>query len=150
MRLSFTFRGRASRSEYGIAYALLLALAVCIKVISFAPHAKLISGVLGVLLLIPITSASVRRLHDTNRSGSALWMSLIPIVGAIVVVTQLFERGSPGPNRYGPAPFRPVSEPTAAPQMMRRRHLDAEGILLGFEYLDEAGNVIATTGPNDT
>jgi uncharacterized membrane protein YhaH (DUF805 family) len=130
-----------------MAYLLLLVLAVGIKLMSLAPHGRLLSGALGVLLLIPITSASARRLHDTNRSGGGLWLTLIPLVGGLIVLSQLLARGSPGPNRYGPAPERPKSEPTATPRVTRRRHLDAEGNLIRDEYVDEAGNVIPEDEP---
>jgi uncharacterized membrane protein YhaH (DUF805 family) len=46
----------------------------------------------------------IRRLHDTNRSGWWLLISLIPIVGGIVLIVFLATAGTRGANRFGPQP----------------------------------------------
>jgi len=106
------FDGRAGRSEFWwfvlanvIAYVALLIL----MGIGFA-----ISDGLGILLLlaaiayylviiIPGVAVSIRRLHDTNKSGWLLLISLIPFGGIILLVFYIQE-GTPGPNDYGVAP----------------------------------------------
>jgi uncharacterized membrane protein YhaH (DUF805 family) len=71
-------------------------------------------GFWGILLLlynigvfIPSLAVGVRRLHDTGRSGYYLLFSLIPIVGAILLIVYLAEDSKPGPNQYGPNPKTP-------------------------------------------
>lgn len=56
---------------------------------------------LGVLL--PSLGATIRRLHDTGRSGAWVLISLIPIIGLIVVVF-LAQDSETGTNQYGPNP----------------------------------------------
>ena len=55
-------------------------------------------------VFIPSTAVGVRRLHDTNRSGWWLLISMIPLVGAIVLIIFFVEDSQPGPNEYGPNP----------------------------------------------
>ena len=76
------------------------------------------TGVLGVLaslaLLVPSFSSQVTRLHDRGHSAWWLLWMLLPLVGAIILIVQTgFLRGDGGPNRYGPAPDRPVYEPVS-------------------------------------
>ncbi|GEO68834.1 DUF805 domain-containing protein [Levilactobacillus acidifarinae] len=47
---------------------------------------QIIVGGLWAFLAILQFSASVRRLHDTNRSGNCLWLGLIPVVGLIMLI----------------------------------------------------------------
>jgi len=66
------------------------------------------SGLLGLLyslaILIPSIAVSVRRLHDTSRSGWWLLIGLIPIVGTIVLIVLYAQDGTPGDNKYGTDP----------------------------------------------
>lgn len=57
---------------------------------------------LGVLL--PSLAVTVRRLHDTGRSGWWLLIGLIPLVGGIVLLVFMVLDGQPGSNQYGPNP----------------------------------------------
>ncbi|OXE35381.1 MAG: hypothetical protein CGW95_14220 [Phenylobacterium zucineum] len=43
----------------------------------------------------------VRRLHDTGRSGKALFWLLLPFVGAIILLVYLVGDSQSGPNQYG-------------------------------------------------
>jgi uncharacterized membrane protein YhaH (DUF805 family) len=43
----------------------------------------------------------VRRLHDTDRSGFWIFLSLIPFVGGIVNFVFTLLEGTRGPNRFG-------------------------------------------------
>ncbi len=57
---------------------------------------------LGVLL--PGLAVTIRRLHDTGRSGWWLLISLIPNVGFIVLLVITLQDGQPGDNKWGPDP----------------------------------------------
>lgn len=54
--------------------------------------------------IIPTLAVTVRRLHDTNRSGWNILIRFIPLVGDIILLIFLVEEGGHGPNRYGPDP----------------------------------------------
>jgi len=60
-------------------------------------------GAYALAALIPCLSVSVRRLHDTNKSGWWLLLCLIPLGGLVILVFCCIE-GDPGPNQYGPSP----------------------------------------------
>ncbi|MGE3810264.1 MAG: DUF805 domain-containing protein [Candidatus Nanopelagicales bacterium] len=71
-------------------------------------------GVVGVLLTLVFVAVSivffvvglavtVRRLHDTDRSGWWYLITLVPF-GGIVLLVFLVGQGTPGPNQYGPVP----------------------------------------------
>jgi uncharacterized membrane protein YhaH (DUF805 family) len=64
----------------------------------------LLSGLYTLAVLIPSMAVPVRRLHDTNRSGWWLLISLVPLVGAIVLLVFLVLDSHPGENQYGSNP----------------------------------------------
>ena len=49
---------------------------------------------------LPLIAAGVRRLYDTGRSGTRLFLGLIPIAGPIILLVFLLEPTSPGQNNY--------------------------------------------------
>jgi uncharacterized membrane protein YhaH (DUF805 family) len=62
------------------------------------------AGVCALLFVWAALALSIRRLHDIGRSGSALWFTLVPVIGPLWVVVQLFKRGAAHENRFGPDP----------------------------------------------
>lgn len=99
------FTGRASRPEY---WWFFLSYVIVYFVALVLDAALGTSGVLTLLValayFLPMLAAGVRRLHDTGRSGWWLLISLVPFVGAIVLIVFLASPGEPGSNRYGPPP----------------------------------------------
>jgi uncharacterized membrane protein YhaH (DUF805 family) len=55
-------------------------------------------------MFLPSLAVTVRRLHDTDRSGWWILLNLIPIVGALIVLIFTCLDGTPGDNRFGPNP----------------------------------------------
>jgi uncharacterized membrane protein YhaH (DUF805 family) len=55
-------------------------------------------------IIIPGLAVTVRRLHDTGKSGWMILLCLIPIVGGIIVLVFTVLDSDPGPNQYGPNP----------------------------------------------
>ncbi len=51
-------------------------------------------------LIVPLIAVTVRRLHDTDRSGWWYLLMLVPFVGLVVLVFMLLP-GTPGHNRFG-------------------------------------------------
>jgi uncharacterized membrane protein YhaH (DUF805 family) len=70
------------------------------------------SMVFALLMVIPSLSVTVRRLHDTNRSGWWLFISLVPFIGALALLWFMVQEGTPGNNNYGPNPKSPVGPST--------------------------------------
>ena len=96
----FTFRGRRSRGQYWrfIGF-LLLGL-----IIAGARWDDAGVGFFALLMIWPIYSYTVRRLHDMNMSGFWLLVSWIPPIGLVLSLMMLFRGGTDGPNSYGPKP----------------------------------------------
>ena len=55
-------------------------------------------------LFIPSIAVAVRRLHDINKSGWAVLVGLIPVVGYIILIIWFATEGTSGPNIYGDNP----------------------------------------------
>ena len=105
------FNGRARRKEYwyftlfNIIFIIALAIIDCVTG-SFSAKANmgLLGGVYSLAVLIPSIAVSVRRLHDTGRSGWWLLIGLIPFIGAIVLLVFMVLDSNPGENQHGPNP----------------------------------------------
>ncbi|RBY77568.1 DUF805 domain-containing protein [Blastococcus sp. TF02-09] len=98
-----TFSGRARRSEFWwfvLAWALMYVVAVVVDQLIGAPIFTLLF-ILGTI--VPYLAVSVRRLHDTGRSGWWLLLNLIPFGGIVTLVFQCLD-SDPGPNQHGPSP----------------------------------------------
>ena len=106
------FEGRARRKEYW--------MFVLFNMI-FAIIAMVIDNVLGITygyelfygpfytiyalgMLIPTLAVLVRRLHDIDKSGWWVFISLIPIIGGIWLLILTIMDSTPGENEYGPNP----------------------------------------------
>jgi uncharacterized membrane protein YhaH (DUF805 family) len=55
-------------------------------------------------VLVPSIAVTVRRLHDTGRSGWWILISLVPVIGWIVLLVFMLTDSQPGSNQYGPNP----------------------------------------------
>ena len=65
-------------------------------------------------ILLPSINVSVRRLHDTGRSGWWLLLNFVPIIGPLVVTIFMLLDSQPGTNKYGPNP-KGIAGPSASP-----------------------------------
>lgn len=59
---------------------------------------------LSLAFFIPHWAVTVRRLHDTDRTGWWVLILLLPLIGLIVMFVFLCLDGTIGPNRFGPDP----------------------------------------------
>lgn len=55
-------------------------------------------------VLIPSLAVTVRRLHDTGRSGWFFFIALVPLVGGFIFLYFLLEEGNKEVNKFGPQP----------------------------------------------
>jgi len=113
------FSGRSRRREYWmfVLFNLLIGLAVwtllALTYLAGMSETEMTTVLTPVFVLyalvalgfaIPGLAVTVRRLHDTDRSGWSLLLGLIPLVGAIVLLVFYCTEGTAGPNRFGPDP----------------------------------------------
>lgn len=68
-------------------------------------HSAWLGGVFCLTVLVPLIAVTVRRLHDTNRSGWWMLIWLVPWIGQIVMIVFMIIGGTRGPNRFGPDPI---------------------------------------------
>ncbi len=58
----------------------------------------------SLIIFIPALAVVIRRLHDTDRSGWWILISIVPLIGMIVLLVFYVSEGTRGPNRFGPDP----------------------------------------------
>jgi uncharacterized membrane protein YhaH (DUF805 family) len=98
------FAGRARRSEYWWYTLFSLIVSIVVSIIDKAIGNPVLELLVSLALLLPTLGVSIRRLHDTGRSGWWLFIVLIPIVGWIVLIVFYCQDSQPGQNSYGPSP----------------------------------------------
>ena len=151
MRRYFEFSGRSSRAEFWFFVLFVVLISILASIIDALLMAErmggtgLLSSLVSLVHLIPGLAVSVRRLHDIDRTGWWVLLSLAPLgvlivlgagsmalmsggsetagmmglagMGATMVLVWLVNlavlivflvfyctAGTPGPNRFGPAP----------------------------------------------
>ena len=102
----FVFQGRASRSEYWWFQLLVTPAYFIASFIDEGSPIFIISLTICVVSFIPAVAAGVRRLHDTNKSGFFLLISLIPFIGGLIMLFLLIPEGTKGKNQYGDNPLK--------------------------------------------
>ncbi|MBA4026354.1 MAG: hypothetical protein C0482_28750, partial [Gordonia sp.] len=72
-----------------------------------------VMGLLMVPFIVPMLAVSVRRMHDTGRSGAMMLITLVPVAGPITYLYLMASSGESGSNGYGPAPtaVHPAARP---------------------------------------
>ena|ERR1039458_10148902 len=105
------FSGRSRRKEYWMFFLFntLIEFALCILALLLMKSGigSILYGVCALYMvacIIPAVAVSVRRLHDTSKSGWLFLLVVIPIIGPIVLLVLFMLEGNPGANQYGPDP----------------------------------------------
>lgn len=108
-----TFSGRARRAEYWWFYVLTILFTLPFFFVAGAAGNNSIVGggmfilyfLLSLGISIPSLAVLVRRLHDTDKSGWLMLVTLIPLIGGILLLVWVCSRGTVGENRFGPDPL---------------------------------------------
>ena len=104
------FKGRARRAEYWyfVLYTWLISIAVSlVDMLTLGVGEDgmgLLGAIFSLVIFIPSLAASVRRIHDTGRSGWVLLLSFIPVIGWILVIVYSCQDSQPGSNKWGANP----------------------------------------------
>jgi uncharacterized membrane protein YhaH (DUF805 family) len=123
LRSYAAFRGRAGRKEWWMFGLIYLAVLFVLKGIDILLGTfdydgglgllrgfGMLSGLCTIVTIIPAVSVTVRRLHDTDRSGWWYFIIFIPLFGIAQLLLWMAQKGQPGDNRYG----RPSSQTSAS------------------------------------
>ena len=100
-----SFSGRARRMEYWMFFLVYFVIALVIGVVEgLLSIGGYLTGIFALVHLLPSLGVTVRRLHDTGRSGWWLLVALVPLIGALVLLFFMLSAGKPETNAYGPNP----------------------------------------------
>jgi|GEM_PF-409342 len=166
MRNYAVFSGRTSRSQYWFfsqAFFIMLVVAMVIDQTlgdtTRNEPAGLFTAILYLAHLLPAISVTVRRLHDTDRSGWWVFAGFVPLIGQITLFAFLCLPSTPGANRFGsnfaddagakPGPnlrgITPSNATVAAPldQLEKIASLRASGAIDEDEFKQLKANVIS-------
>jgi len=112
IKKSGDYKTRASRSEYWLFilthFFVMILLTFFMSIIFNSSGRELGSLILYLfffVMLIPHLALTVRRLHDSDRSGVYIFSGFIPIVGPFVMLYFLTQPSTIGINEYGPEPI---------------------------------------------
>ena len=105
------FSGRSRRKEYWMYVLFNIIVAVVLSILEGVAGLSQMVGPYGPLTalfvlgsLVPSIAVSIRRLHDTDRSGWWLLLALVPIIGSLVLLYFYILEGTRGQNEYGADP----------------------------------------------
>lgn len=105
MRNYVGFSGRARRKEYWMFVLISAIIAIVIAILeSLIGMPAVLSTLYSLVIFLPSLAVTVRRLHDVGKSGWWILISLIPIIGAIILLVFTCLDSQPGTNKWGPNP----------------------------------------------
>jgi len=111
LRKYAVFSGRSRRKEYWTFFLVNFVVVTALLLVdqqigTFDPEtgAGLLNALYTLALLLPSIAVAVRRLHDTDRVGWWVLLSLIPIIGSIILIFFLIQDSTAGDNRFGSNP----------------------------------------------
>jgi uncharacterized membrane protein YhaH (DUF805 family) len=98
------FDDRASRSEYWWFYLFCILLQFAASILGAISGGvggvEILTGIAGLVIIVPTFAVGARRLHDTGKSGwHQLWS--ITIIGLIPLIIWWCTEGSQEANEYG-------------------------------------------------
>ena len=122
------FNGRARRAEYWWFFLVNVVVAIVLAVLNVIVTGAMsrsdsslpigsvfscISAIYSLAVLLPGLGVTVRRLHDVGKSGTWIFIGLIPLIGWIWLLVLVAGDSQPGDNPYGPNP-KMVAQPVSS------------------------------------
>lgn len=106
------FSGRARRQEFWMFILINSIVSAVLNVIQTMMGMEIpwISVIYIIVTLLPNLAVSVRRLHDTNRSGFWVLLNFLPVIGWIILIIFYCKEGVSGTNRFGNDPKYDLSK----------------------------------------
>lgn len=85
------FEGKMNRHNFWVAVFIMALINIVIVAILYGTEAMILWYLYDLFFLIATLSASVRRLHDINKSGAYVLLNLIPLVGQVALLIMLLQ-----------------------------------------------------------
>ena len=112
------FSGRSRRTEYWMFQLFNVLVGLALGLVAFAVGATsseqdglkvftICVGIFGLVSFIPALSITIRRLHDTGRSGWWYLIAFVPLIGVLILFVFTLLDSDPDRNEYGPNPKVP-------------------------------------------
>lgn len=102
-----SFSGRARRKEFfifalinAVVYGALAGIGIAME----TSWLTIVAFVFALAMVLPGLAVTVRRLHDTGRSGAWYFITFVPFIGGIWLLALLLAGGQQGNNAYGMDP----------------------------------------------
>lgn len=105
------FQGRATRAEFWWFFLFNFLISLILSL--FGKAGTTLQGIWSLAIMLPQLGLGVRRLHDINKSGWLMLLSLIPVVGWIILIIWWAKEGDTTENQYGPVPQTPTADTVA-------------------------------------
>ncbi len=105
LRNYVNFSDRARRKEYWYFFLVQMGLiiaAMVLDAIIFSSETGLFYIIVVLGLFLPGIAVSIRRLHDTNRSGWWFLISIVPLIGSIILLVFMASDTKRETNQWGP------------------------------------------------
>jgi len=97
------FSGRARRSEYWFFALFSFLISLVLMILDVVAGIGFLGLLYSLATLLPGLGVTIRRLHDTGRSGWWLLIGLVPL-GFIVLIVFAVQDSQPNANQYGANP----------------------------------------------
>jgi len=105
------FEGRASRQEYWMFVLINLVIVIALGGIDAAVGTYGIIGlVYGLAVLLPAIGVTIRRLHDTGRSGWWMLINMIPVIGFFIYLFFVIQDSKPEGDKFDVSPVAATAE----------------------------------------
>lgn len=85
------FEGKMNRHNFWVAVFIMALINIVIVAVSYGTETIILWYLYDLFFLIATLSASVRRLHDINKSGAYVLLNLIPLVGQVALLIMLLQ-----------------------------------------------------------
>ncbi|MBF0709152.1 MULTISPECIES: DUF805 domain-containing protein [Bacillales] len=96
------FQGRARRKEYWMFTLFNVIFSIVLTIVeSLADISPFLTSIYSLFIILPSLAVTVRRLHDTGRSGWWVLIGLIPLIGSIVILVFTCLDSDVEENRFG-------------------------------------------------
>ncbi|MEY4499669.1 MAG: inner membrane protein yhaI [Actinomycetota bacterium] len=102
------FKGRSRRSAFWFTVLFTGLVSIALGIINPADadengfkNPSVLENLWSLATLVPSLAVSVRRLHDTGKSGANVFWIFLPVIGWIILLVAFVKDSEPGANQYG-------------------------------------------------